>query len=43
MPAAGTMMDFPLTLDRVLARGERMFPEVPVVSRLPDRSVHRTT
>ena len=43
MSSLGTMMDFPLTLDRVLSRGERMFPEVPVVSRLPDRSLHRTT
>src|SRR6516162_9079189 len=43
MPAAGTMMDFPLTLDHLLVRAERMFPAIQVVSRLPDRSLHRTT
>ena len=40
---SGTMMEFPLTLDHLLVRAERMFPTVPVVSRLPDRSLHRTT
>ena len=39
----GTMMEFPLTLDHLLVRAERMFAAVPVVSRLPDRSLHRTT
>ena len=43
MSSLGTMMDFPLTLDHLLVRAERMFPAVPVVSRLPDRSLHRTT
>ena len=43
MSSLGTMMDFPLTLDHVLVRAERMFAAVPVVSRLPDRSLHRTT
>ena len=43
MSLLGTMMDYPLTLDHLLVRAERMFPAVPVVSRLPDRSLHRTT
>ena len=43
MSSLGTMMEFPLTLDHLLVRAERMFPAVPVVSRLPDRSLHRTT
>ena len=43
MSSLGTMMDYPLTLDHLLVRAERMFPEVPVVSRLPDRSLHRST
>ena len=43
MSLLGTMMEFPLTLDHLLVRAERMFPAVPVVSRLPDRSLHRTT
>ena len=43
MSSLGTMMDYPLTLDHLLVRAERMFPAVPVVSRLPDRSLHRST
>ena len=43
MSSLGTMMEFPLTLDHLLVRAERMFPSVPVVSRLPDRTLHRTT
>jgi len=43
MSSLGTMMEYPLTLDHLLVRAERMFPAVPVVSRLPDRSLHRTT
>ncbi|HZJ53213.1 MAG TPA: AMP-binding protein, partial [Myxococcaceae bacterium] len=43
MSSLGTMMDYPLTLDHLLVRAERMFPAVPVVSRLPDRSLHRTS
>jgi len=36
----GLMMDdFPLTLTPLLPRAERLFPHVPVVSRLPDRLV----
>ncbi|MGZ8229683.1 MAG: long-chain fatty acid--CoA ligase [Burkholderiales bacterium] len=38
---ASTMMHFPLTLDRVLERAGRLFAASEVVSRLPDRSLHR--
>ena len=36
-------MDFPLTLTHVLRRAERFFAEAEIVTRLPDRSFHRTT
>ena len=39
----GTMMDAQLTLDHLVDRAERLFPKVEVVSRRPDRSLHRTT
>jgi fatty-acyl-CoA synthase len=38
----GTMMDFPLTLVPLLERAGRLFPQVEMVSRLPDRSLRRT-
>ena len=38
-----TMMRTPLTLVAVLERAGRYFGNVEVVSRLPDRSIHRTT
>ena len=38
-----TMMDFPLTLDHVLERAGRLFAQSEIVSRLPDRSLHRYT
>jgi fatty-acyl-CoA synthase len=38
-----TMMDFPLSLPHVLERAGRLFPKQEIVSRLPDRSVHRYT
>jgi fatty-acyl-CoA synthase len=38
----GTMMDFPLTLPTLLDRAGRLFPRVEIVSRRPDRSIHRT-
>ncbi|MGH6954465.1 MAG: long-chain fatty acid--CoA ligase [Alphaproteobacteria bacterium] len=37
----GTMMDTPLTLGLMLERAARLFPETEIVSRLPDRSLHR--
>jgi fatty-acyl-CoA synthase len=39
----GTMMDFPLTLVPILERAGKYFPQVEIVSRMPDRSLHRTT
>jgi len=38
-----TMMDVPLTLDRLVDRSEKLFSSVEVVSRRPDKSIHRTT
>jgi fatty-acyl-CoA synthase len=38
-----TMMDFPLTLAHVFERAGRLFPGTEIVSRLPDRSLHRQT
>src|SRR5215469_9205380 len=38
-----TMMDYPLTLVTLLNRAGTYFGGVEVVSRLPDRSIHRTT
>ncbi len=39
----GTMMDYPLTLPHILERAGKLFNKVEVVSRLPDKSVHRYT
>ena len=39
----GQMMDFPLTLTHFLERARTMFPRSEVVSRRPDRSLHRYT
>lgn len=36
-----TMMDYPLTLDHVLERVGRQFAEVEIVSRRPDKTLHR--
>src|SRR5260370_34944433 len=38
-----TMMSYPLTLVTLLDRAGTYFSGVEVVSRLPDRSIHRTT
>ncbi|MEO6877645.1 MAG: long-chain fatty acid--CoA ligase [Gemmatimonadaceae bacterium] len=37
-----SMMDFQLTIPAMARRAESMHPSKPIVSRLPDRSVHRT-
>jgi len=37
----GLMMDYGLTLDRILIRAEKMFPEQEIVSRLANGSIHR--
>jgi fatty-acyl-CoA synthase len=39
----GTMMDYPLTLVHILERAGKLFPRVEILSRLPDRSLHRET
>jgi fatty-acyl-CoA synthase len=39
----GTMMNYPLTLVHLLERAGNLFPDVEIVSRLPDRSLHRCT
>ena len=39
----GTMMDFPLTVRLLADRAANYFADVEVVSRKPDRSLHRTT
>ena len=38
----GLMMDFPLTLTHLLRRAEAFFGDGEIVTRLPDRSFHRT-
>src|SRR5262245_16918847 len=38
-----TTMKFPLTLTHIFERAERLFPGSEVVSRLPDKSLHRCT
>ncbi|HZU30033.1 MAG TPA: long-chain fatty acid--CoA ligase [Candidatus Angelobacter sp.] len=37
-----TMMDYPLTLNALLERAGRYFADTEVISRLPDRSLHRS-
>jgi fatty-acyl-CoA synthase len=37
------MMEFPLLLPTVLERAGKLFASTEIVSRLPDRSLHRTT
>jgi fatty-acyl-CoA synthase len=37
------MMDFPLTLDKILERAGHLFGAIETVSRRPDRSIYRTT
>ena len=39
----GLMMDFPLTLTTIFRRAEQMFRSSEIVSRLPDKSLHRYT
>jgi fatty-acyl-CoA synthase len=38
----GTMMDFPLTLVPILERAGKLYGQVEIVSRLPDRTIART-
>src|SRR5512135_238218 len=39
----GTMMDYPLTLPHILERAGRLSGRTEIVSRLPDKSLHRYT
>ncbi|HEV2482174.1 MAG TPA: long-chain fatty acid--CoA ligase [Puia sp.] len=39
----GLMMDYQLTLPTILRRAETLFGDKAIVSRLPDRSIHRYT
>ena len=39
----GTMMDFPLTLTSILDRAKQLYPKNEIVSRRPDKSLHRYT
>jgi fatty-acyl-CoA synthase len=39
----GQMMDFPLTLPHILKRAETYFARGEIVTRMPDKSFHRTT
>ncbi|MFL5309283.1 MAG: long-chain fatty acid--CoA ligase [Myxococcales bacterium] len=39
----GTMMDLPLTVSLLAERAARYFPDREVVSRQPDKALHRTT
>lgn len=36
-----TMMEFPLTLTHILERSGKLFGQVEIVSRMPDKSIHR--
>ena len=37
----GTMMDFPLTLAPILERADKLFADGGIITRLPDKSLHR--
>ena len=38
-----TMMTYGLTLDLLLERSERLFPDTAIISRAPDRGLRRST
>lgn len=40
---SSTMMQYPLTLNHILERAGNLFGSVEIVSRLPDKSLHRYT
>ncbi|WP_240183323.1 long-chain fatty acid--CoA ligase [Cycloclasticus sp. PY97N] len=42
MSIKSTMMDYPLTLSTLVERLKTYYPRVEVVSRLPDKTLHRT-
>src|SRR5262245_11642665 len=39
----GLMMDYPLTLSTIFRRAETLYPGREVVTRLPDKTLHRST
>ena len=39
----GLMMDYPLTIDRILEHAYRMHPQKQITTKLPDGSMHRYT
>ena len=39
----GLMMDYPLTIDRILEHAYRMHPRKQIITKLPDGSMHRYT
>lgn len=39
----GLMMDYPLTIDRIMDHAKRMFPNKKVITKLPDGSMHEET
>ncbi len=39
----GLMMDYPLTIDRILEHANRMYPRKRITTKLPDGSLHRYT
>jgi fatty-acyl-CoA synthase len=43
VPMNGTMMDVPLTIDRIVDRAAEVMASVEVVSRRPDKNLHRST
>ena len=39
----GLMMDYPLTVDRILEHANRIYPHNQISSKMPDGSMHRYT
>jgi fatty-acyl-CoA synthase len=39
----GLMMDYPLSIDRILEHANRLYPEKDIFTKLPDGSMHRYT
>ncbi|RME48582.1 MAG: fatty-acid--CoA ligase [Caldilineae bacterium] len=39
----GLMMDYPLTVDRILEHANRLYPRKHIITKLPDGSFHRYT
>jgi acyl-CoA synthetase (AMP-forming)/AMP-acid ligase II len=39
----GLMMDYPLTIDRILEHANRLYPRKRILTKLPDGTIHRYT